>query len=1393
MTLLYLAREHKFIELKKDRKVLPSNRIQRSGRGASGRTDDVNFDTNNGQSGSSVVSPSSDLGVHSLDEHWECMSTVSGNSDSIQSIITVYDGVVCEADSPPVRMRNVLTRGIVSSRGGTYGKHDSMSDLSSNGRNSDIAAMSDFSEEEDEAWEEVGPCGDAQPNIQTNCVGEDTIDSGEHSVLPATPTAVTHNVMEKHDEEYWTNFRLLAKQAFKLDDVKLAASSYPDAVKELVVRSRLKIENYPSTDDDSDSDGDSDTSYYECPLKVEYKDGWQYNTYTDGPDKKYYTNKAVGHDLTLEMDIEDKLDVCSEPDARATFELSPTKHVVALDNIGVNCIADGDVTVIRGNVDGDSDMHVDEFIRVSMISVDETRRDTSVNIHNSLGTRECVIPECVTQPTLVAYGDSALCNKESLDIMRKYCFGLCGLTNQFHSTEFEWCVECVNRLIWGFLVSCVVSIVMRNRSVGTDVLSKGSDVIVSIWGLLDGLVILCDAMRECLWTLKDINNTLNNVMMGNRARMISHDIPWGEDNGQVRATHASVDISPIRVRGRFRCLGRPVQGADWLDVRPVDGGPVGTDIWIKYIGDSFSRYQSSDAAPLTEVQDIYITLHFNTECFAGLCSIRIVSFSVRITRSLEEVIRCGGVLSLCQTMDGAALADDRSGITFTADLCVPWDAPEAVVDMNSTDLISLGPFPDKVGLVGRRKDAAMSHIMKGRDCRSVRFVVPDVHLVDRGFHDVTVVDMGDDREPTIVLQDMTRLRELWPVEVFDQMKSRQQDLELMRKSAKRNYQQVRPMPCRFCGKVIRVDMYRHVARLHLDLVQLWRCPIAWCTTWKGSPQDCLEHVRSGHDAPWVEKTASIERYAPPWTVSRQLWMDSLRIEHSGISTDMLLFSEVGMPLTQHYRVYKGGLPHAVFRTDYLPRLRALLPSPEDPSVIGNGSTPTSVRRQRRMSRPTHLFPDSATDVPILTEQHPSAMVGKTVIDCRPSILPVSIPISGLSPETISEARNCVSYQQLEESGRSIMNMDTNEISIDRIVGFAWNDGGTDVEDELPSPVLSPVRIVSPSITPADSADPFGGVENFDMDLAKVLCDVSVLPSLVTPLVDEEAAVGGTVADYAPPAAPVIEPVESSPFMPDSAADTSLDGGFLQLLREPREPLTVTPPVSPMVADTSTPAERPDSQRETLPIPSISPILPTGAVHADTGPDLSMEGPFNAYDVVPDTGQSPVVMDSMTGCQYRMTSYEERVTDSDMNPSYGIHMHAPRVIEYMDAPESACLMGRTPEYWLQHMGREHTIQAALRLHHDASLIMTNIQIMSQLATSFSRAASEVMRTIHDREPFPTEAVDLVTPGRQVRRAAHYMAAMGLWRPTSAPVFPGPVSASSCNSCMACDDCFPDGGK
>ena len=74
-------------------------------------------------------------------------------------------------------------------------------------------------------------------------------------------------------------------------------------------------------------------------------------------------------------------------------------------------------------------------------------------------------------------------------------------------------------------------------------------------------------------------------------------------------------------------------------------------------------------------------------------------------------------------------------------------------------------------------------------------------------------------------------------------------------------------------------------------------------------------------------------------------------------------------------------------------------------------------------------------------------------------------------------------------------------------------------------------------------------------------------------------------------------------------------------------------------------------------------------------------------------------------------------------------------------------------------------AALRLHHDASLILTNVQVLAQFVTGLNRTASEVMRTVYEKEPFPTDAVKFVTPGRRVWRAAHYMAAMGLWHPTS----------------------------
>ena len=60
-------------------------------------------------------------------------------------------------------------------------------------------------------------------------------------------------------------------------------------------------------------------------------------------------------------------------------------------------------------------------------------------------------------------------------------------------------------------------------------------------------------------------------------------------------------------------------------------------------------------------------------------------------------------------------------------------------------------------------------------------------------------------------------------------------------------------------------IYRHVATYHLDLGELWRCPVSWCTVWKGMPQDCMDHVRGAHDVPSDINLASLEK---PLTVRR---------------------------------------------------------------------------------------------------------------------------------------------------------------------------------------------------------------------------------------------------------------------------------------------------------------------------------------------------------------------------------------------------------------------------------------------------------------------------------------------------------------------------------------------
>ena len=219
----------------------------------------------------------------------------------------------------------------------------------------------------------------------------------------------------------------------------------------------------------------------------------------------------------------------------------------------------------------------------------------------------------------------------------------------------------------------------------------------------------------------------------------------------------------------------------------------------------------------------------------------------------------------------------------------------------------------------------------------------------------------------------------------------------------------------------------------------------------------MTHIVLGHKVPGETKRACLQKLFPPWTVTREQYAESLSPKRSGISNDVLLFSEVGLTLVHHYRVRSVGQPHAMFRGKFLGQLRLLLltgtttPTPERP--LGNASpqvthmsgiTDYSCARLRPPSeRPlgnaspqvTHvsgktddlcarLRPPSGrplgnaspqvrhmsgiTDdscarprppgrrvAPRLTEQDPRMAAGAVVFDCRPAVLLVSVDVSGI--------------------------------------------------------------------------------------------------------------------------------------------------------------------------------------------------------------------------------------------------------------------------------------------------------------------------------------------------------------------------------------------------------------
>ena len=217
------------------------------------------------------------------------------------------------------------------------------------------------------------------------------------------------------------------------------------------------------------------------------------------------------------------------------------------------------------------------------------------------------------------------------------------------------------------------------------------------------------------------------------------------------------------------------------------------------------------------------------------------------------------------------------------------------------------------------------------DSRCVRVVVSDDHLPNR-FHEILIHDMEDEECPCVALSDLGCLHLDWHRALFTFMGRYQFELDQMCKECRERFSSTQSGSSTTCGKHIQQNLGRHVALYHMKLTQLWWCPVTWCTVWKGTPQDCIDHMRRAHDTPPLVKAANLARWFPPWTVSREQWTSLAQSAVSGIAVDTLLFSRIGVPLFHRYRAFDLPCKHVAFHGTYMERMHTFLEESDDVSL-----------------------------------------------------------------------------------------------------------------------------------------------------------------------------------------------------------------------------------------------------------------------------------------------------------------------------------------------------------------------------------------------------------------------------------------------------------------------------
>ena len=105
-------------------------------------------------------------------------------------------------------------------------------------------------------------------------------------------------------------------------------------------------------------------------------------------------------------------------------------------------------------------------------------------------------------------------------------------------------------------------------------------------------------------------------------------------------------------------------------------------------------------------------------------------------------------------------------------------------------------------------------------------------------------------------------------------------------------------------------------------------------------------------------------------------------------------------------------------------------------------------------------------------------------------------------------------------------------------------------------------------------------------------------------------------------------------------------------------------------------------------PSIQTVLASGTSSRPEVGSSAIAPPMDMED-------SLLLETGLPGCPNQFTSYSGQPF-SDGNPAFGLQLHHPRFLEFVGAPELARLLYRSPTFWVDQLGEEQAMAAAINL-------------------------------------------------------------------------------------------------